>query len=35
MLLVCGDSVVPVCNDGLVCGMVVTLFAVETACEFE
>ena len=33
--MVCGDSVVVVSKDGLVCGVVVAVFVVETAYEFE
>ena len=35
LLLVCGDSVVVVCKDGLVCGVDVTVFVVQTSYKFE
>ena len=34
LLIVCGDIVVPVCEDGLACGVIVTVFVVETAYKF-
>ena len=33
--MVCGDSAVVVSKDGLVCGVVVAVFVVETAYEFQ
>ena len=33
LLLVCGDGVIFVCEDGFVCGGVVVVFVVEAACE--
>ena len=33
--MVCGDNVVVVCEDGLMCGVDVTVFVVETPYDFE
>ena len=35
LLLVCGDSVVSVCKDSLVCSVDVTVFVVQSSYEFE
>ena len=34
LLLILGDSVVAVCKDGFVCGVVVRIFVVQTSYEF-
>ena len=35
LLLVCGDSVVVVFKDGVMCGVDVTVFVIENVYEFE